>query len=107
MIGVAADVALIVLAVLVAAFTVLYVVRSPWERNEIGRIYATKSVVLSLVMVQITLSVWVSAEYPGRQWARLVIYAAGALVYVPMIVSLVRHQQEDRRRYREQKEAGS
>lgn len=98
----AANIALIVLAVMVAVFTILYIARSPWERNEIGRIYAGKSVLLSLVMIQIGLSVWISTEYPGRQWARLLIYSAGAVAYMPMIVSLWRHQQADRRRHRDQ-----
>lgn len=100
----AANVALLILSVMVGAFTALYVVRSPWERNRVGRIYAAKSIVLALVLAQITVSTWVSLEYPGRQPIRLVIYSLGAIVYVPMLWALWREQQEDRRRRRDQLE---
>lgn len=100
----AANVALLVLAVMVVAFTLLYVIRSPWERNRVGRIYAAKSIVLALVLAQISVSSWVSLEYPGRQPIRLTIYTLGALVYVPMLWSLWREQQEDRRQHREREE---
>lgn len=94
----AANVALLVLAGLVNVFTLIYLFRSPWWRNHVGRIYAVKSVVLSAVLNQIVLSIWWDADYPGRQAIRLAIYALGALVYVPMIWSLVLEQQRDRRK---------
>lgn len=97
----AANWALLVLASLAAVFSALYVCRSPWRSNVIGRIYAAKSVVLTLVLIQITVSVLVSLDYPGRQPIRLAIYTAGALVYLPMIRSLLSHQQADRRARRE------
>ncbi|MBM4489492.1 hypothetical protein GS935_20375 [Rhodococcus hoagii] len=98
----AANIALLVLAIMVAAFTLLYVIRSPWERNRVGRIYAAKSIVLALVLAQISVSSWVSLDYPGRQPIRLVIYTLGAIVYAPMLWALWREQQEDRRRHREE-----
>ncbi|NKR75850.1 hypothetical protein GS492_24895 [Rhodococcus hoagii] len=98
----AANIALLVLAVMVASFTLLYVIRSPWERNRVGRIYAAKSIVLALVLAQISVSSWVSLDYPGRQPIRLVIYTLGALVYAPMLWALWREQQEDRRRKRQE-----
>lgn len=94
----AANVALVVLAIMAVLFAAIYVIRSPWEHSEVGRIYALKSTLLALVMVQIALSVWISTEYPGRGWARLIIYTGGALAYIPMIASLVRHQRQDRDR---------
>lgn len=97
----AANIALLALAVMVAVFTLLYVTRSPWERNTVGRIYAAKSIVLSLVLMQITVSSWVSLDYPGRQPIRFAIYTLGAVVYVPMLWVLWREQQRDRRRVRE------
>lgn len=100
----AANVALLALAVLVNVFTLIYLVRSPWWRNHVGRIYAVKSVVLSAVLNQIVLSIWWDTDYPGRQAIRLTIYALGALVYVPMIWSLVLEQQRDRRKLDEKKD---
>lgn len=98
----AADCVLAVLAVMVVGFTALYVTRSPWWRNRIGKIYLAKSLVLSLVLIQITISTWVSLEYPLRQPFRLTIYTLGVVAYVPMAWSLWREQQEDRRRHREE-----
>lgn len=94
----AANVALLALAGLVTVFTLVYLFRSPWWRNRVGRIYAMKSVVLSAVLDQIVLSIWWDADYPGRQAIRFTIYALGALVYLPMIWSLVLEQQRDRRK---------
>ncbi|NKS94604.1 hypothetical protein GS876_10250 [Rhodococcus hoagii] len=96
----AANIALLALAVMVAVFTLLYITRSPWERNTVGRIYAAKSIVLALVLVQITVSSWVSLEYPGRQPIRFAIYTLGAVVYLPMLWVLWREQQRDRRNVR-------
>ncbi|MDI9914361.1 hypothetical protein [Rhodococcus sp. IEGM 1379] len=93
----AANVSLLVLACLVAAFTLIYLIRSPWRKNHVGRIYAAKSTILSVVLIQITVAVWGSPDFPFRQEIRLAIYALGALVYLPMIWSLVREQQRDRR----------
>lgn len=97
----AANWSLFVLALMVSLFTLLYVFRSPWWRNTVGKIYLAKSIVLSLVLVQITVASLVSTEYPGRQYIRLGIYVLGALVYVPMIWSLVRQQNHDRRARRD------
>ncbi|WP_187328496.1 hypothetical protein [Rhodococcus sp. WS3] len=92
----AANVALLALTVLVTTFTLIYIFRSPWRKNHVGKIYATKSVFLSLVLIQVSVSIWYSPDYFSRQPIRLAIYALGALVYVPMIWSLLREQQADR-----------
>lgn len=97
----AANWSLLALTIMVTTFTLLYFFRSPWWRNRIGKIYLVKSVVLSLVLLQITMAVIVSADYTYRQPIRLSIYVLGVLVYVPMIWSLVREQNADRRRRRE------
>lgn len=94
---IAANVSLIVVAVLVVAFAVLYWARSRWWTNRIGKIYLAKSVVLSLVLGQIVVATWWDADYPGRQHIRFAIYTLGAVVYLPMIVALWREQQRDRR----------
>lgn len=93
----AANVALLFLAVLVTLFTGIYLCRSPWWTNRVGRIYVAKSVVLSVVLIQITVASWFSTDYAGRQPIRLAIYVLGALVYVPMIWSLLREQRRDRK----------
>lgn len=88
----AANIALVACVVMVNAFTLLYSVRSPWWTHRLGRVYWAKCVVLVLVLDQIVLAVWWDLDYPGRQIVRFVIYSAGAIVYVPMTVSLVREQ---------------
>lgn len=92
----AANIALLLMATLVVGFTLLYVLRSRWQTNEIGLIYAVKCGALSMVLVQATVASWWDLEYPFRQQIRFMIYAIGALVYAPMIVTLVQQQQRDR-----------
>jgi hypothetical protein len=91
-----ANVALLAAATLVATFTLLYGFRSKWWANRIGRIYLVKCVVLSIVLTQAGVASW-AEDYPYRQQIRFVIYTCGALVYVPMLVTLWREQQRDRR----------
>ncbi|MCG7593722.1 hypothetical protein [Mycobacterium sp. PSTR-4-N] len=92
-----ANIALLTMAILVVFFTTLYIFRSRWSSNKIGLIYAVKCGALSLVLSQATVASWWDQEYPFRQQIRFAIYAVGALVYIPMIVSLAREQQRDRR----------
>jgi glucan phosphoethanolaminetransferase (alkaline phosphatase superfamily) len=99
----AADWTLLVFAALVTCFALTYVMRSPWWRNRIGEIYLVKSVILSLVLVQISLATWVSTEYPGRDVVRLIIYTLGIISYVVMLWALVREQNEDRAQKRAEK----
>lgn len=94
---VAANIMLLALAGLVVAFTGLYLRRSRWRSNRIGRIYAAMTVFLSILLTQACVAVWVSTDYPGRQHIRFIIYALGAVAWVPMLVSLWQEQQRDRR----------
>jgi hypothetical protein len=91
-----ADIALCVLAVEQLVFTLQYVSQSPWWRTEIGRIYAMKSVIWTLVVLQVSLSVITSSDYPGRHWYRLSIYIGGAVSLALLIVLLVRIQRQGR-----------
>ncbi|WP_423489007.1 putative phage holin [Mycobacteroides sp. PCS013] len=92
-----ANLSLIFEAVFVTAFTVLYGLRSrPWT-NRIGRVFFVKSVALALVLWQIVLASWWDTEFPLRQQIRYIIYTLGAVVYIPMLISLWREQQRDRR----------
>ncbi|MFV8136416.1 hypothetical protein ACNQR7_02475 [Mycolicibacterium senegalense] len=93
-----ANISLISVAVLVVTFAVLYLTRSRWWTNRIGKIYLAKSIVLSLVLIQIVMASWWDADYPGRQHLRFAIYTLGAVAYLPMLVSLWREQQRDRKR---------
>lgn len=92
----AANIALLVVAAAVITFTLLYSFRSPWWNHRLGRIYWAKCVALSLVLAQISLAIWWDLEYPGRQYVRFVIYGLGAVIYIPMLVSLVREQNRSR-----------
>lgn len=96
---------ILVLALLVTTFTVLYFLRSPWWKNKVGEIYLFKSTLISLVLLQGALSIFWSMDYPGRVWVRTIIYVGGAIAYVPMIIALVKEQNRDRRRERVKREA--
>ncbi|QTJ64966.1 hypothetical protein HYG77_04705 [Rhodococcus sp. ZPP] len=96
----AADWALLGVTSMSAVFTMLYLARSPWWRTQLGKIYLSKSVVLTLVLVQNAVAVWISTDYTGRQSIRFAIYLLGAIVYVPMVWSLLLEQQRDRARRR-------
>lgn len=99
----AANIALIAMTVLVAAFTLLYLARSRWWTNRIGKVYLAKSLMLALVLAQGSLAVWWAADFPGRERIRFGIYVLGAVAYVPMLVTLWREQRGDRKRRREAK----
>ena len=88
----AGSVALLCIALLTVTFTTLYVSRSRWWSNRIGKVYATKSVVLAVVLVQAAITVWWPGDYPFRLQIRWTVYAFGAVVYVPMILTLLREQ---------------
>ena len=93
---IAANVSLVIVAVFVNVFAVLYWARSRWWANRIGKIYLAKSVVLSLFLSQVVVATWWDTDYPGRQHIRFAIYTLGAVVYLPMICSLWREQTRDR-----------
>lgn len=90
------NVSLTAMAVLVTAFTGLYYIRSRWWSNRIGKVFLIKSTLLSLVMIQISVSSWTGSAYPGRDTVRLVIYVGGALAFVALLVTLWQEQQQDR-----------
>ncbi|SHU17881.1 Uncharacterised protein [Mycobacteroides abscessus subsp. abscessus] len=51
---------------------------------------------LALVLWQIVLASWWDTEFPLRQQIRYLIYTLGAIVYIPMLISLWSEQQRDR-----------
>lgn len=93
----AANIALLFAAVGVTGFTLLYGFRSKWRSNRIGRVYLVKCIVFSVVLLQIVAASWIDEDFAFRQQIRFAIYLAGALVYIPMLISLWREQQRDRR----------
>lgn len=84
-------------AVFVTIFTVLYLFRSNWRSNRIGRIFLAKSVLLSAALWQIVATTWIGQDYPFRNEIRFTIYAVLALAYASMDVALIREQNHDRR----------
>lgn len=93
---------LFVLAVVQVSFTLLYLVRSSdgWRHNRVGRVYLVKSLVLSVVLVQISFSVIYKSDYWNRDTFRALIYPMGVVAYLWMMKSLLREQREDRARRR-------
>lgn len=91
---------LFVLAVVVVVFTLIYLFRSPWFTNRVGIVYLVKSLVLSIVLVQISFSVIYQSDYWGRDTFRAFIYPLGVVAYLWMMKSLLREQREDRARRR-------
>lgn len=91
-----ADVALCVLATMQLIFTMQYALRSPWWTTEIGKIYALKSVLWTLVALQVAASVLTSSEYPGRQYFRISIYVGGAVAVFVLWMLLRRIQAQGR-----------
>lgn len=93
-----ANVSLTFMAAFTAVFALVYGLRSAWHKNSIGKIFFVNKVVFSIVMIQLTISVWISRDYPGHDWARLFIYGGGALVSAAMLAALVHKQMVDRKR---------
>lgn len=91
-----ADTALCVLATLQLIFTAQYVLRSPWWSTDIGKIYALKSVLWTLVALQVAASVLTESEYPGRQYFRTAIYVGGAVSVFVLWLLLRRIQSQGR-----------
>ncbi|MBU8833582.1 putative phage holin [Mycolicibacterium goodii] len=94
---IAANTTIPVLAALVIVFATLYGLRSKWWSNRVGPIMLVKSVLLALVLVQISVSQWWDTDYPFRHQIRFTIYSLGAIAYIAMNVELWREQQHDRR----------
>ncbi|OCH80319.1 hypothetical protein [Gordonia sp. UCD-TK1] len=84
-----ADWALVVLAVLTTVYTICYTVWQPWWKERVSLIYLGKSTLTSLVLLQISASVWAGTDYPGRAYIRSVLYTGGALMMFALLVMLL------------------
>jgi len=93
----AANMSLIYLTILTAAFTIRYAGWSQWYTNRIGRNYLIFKTVMSLVLIQIVVATWWDPDFPGRQHLRFLIYSLGAVAAVPLLASLIREQRFDER----------
>ena len=91
---VAANAALCVLAVEMVVFTATYVGESPWWSTRLGQIYAVKSILLTLVLLQNAASVLSDSDYTGRHYFRLAIYGGGVLAMIALWLILRRYQRE-------------
>ncbi|ANA85420.1 hypothetical protein BOWSER_25 [Gordonia phage Bowser] len=91
-----ADWALVVLAAITSVFTLCYFIWQPWWKERVSIIYLGKSVLLSLVLIQISASVWAGSDYPGRAWIRLTLYSGGALMMLALLVMLLVLQRRTR-----------
>ncbi|WP_235716726.1 putative phage holin [Mycolicibacterium goodii] len=89
-----ADIALCVLAVEMLVYTFTYAAGSPWWSTGLGRVYAVKSLLMTLVLGQNAISVVSEADYPGRHYVRMVIYVGGAIALLALWFVLRRYQRE-------------
>ncbi|MDO3058461.1 MULTISPECIES: putative phage holin [Mycobacteriaceae] len=87
-----ADVLLIVAALASWAFTLLYLLRSPWWVRPVGRNLVSLGMSLSLVLSQNALSTWWGDDYPLRSEVRALLYAALTVTLVRLGVTIVRYQ---------------
>lgn len=63
-----------------ALFAVLYGVFAPWWRSPIGRNLLVHAVVLAVTFALVSVSLLWGVTWPARDWVRLAIFMAVALV---------------------------
>lgn len=91
-----ANSALCLLAIEMIGFSFTYAYGSPWWATRLGQIYAVKTVLLTLVLMQAAASTLTDQDYPGRHYVRAAIYVGGALSMAALWVALRRYQREGR-----------
>ncbi|ANA85348.1 hypothetical protein KNU54_gp46 [Gordonia phage VanDeWege] len=92
-----ADWALVVLAVLTTVYTICYAVWQWFWKERVSLIYLGKSTLMSLVLLQISASVWAGTDYPGRAFIRFFLYSGGAVMMFALLVMLLVLQYRTRR----------
>lgn len=92
-----ADYALVALALDTTVFTLVYATWQPWWKERVSQIYLAKSVLLSLVLLQISASVFAGSDYPYRAWIRLTLYSGGAAMMLALLAMLLVLQHRTRR----------
>lgn len=92
-----ADSALAALAAVTVAYTIVYLLGQLWWKERVSQIYLSKSILISLVLVQISASVYIGNDYPARAWIRLVLYSGGTVMMVALLIMLLILQHRTRR----------
>lgn len=82
-------------AVCAWTFVGLYIGRSNWRAETIGKVMVLTNVFLACVLTQAALSQWTDRDYLYRDQVRIVIYSALAYGIVWKIVLLLRAQRAD------------
>lgn len=89
-----ATIGLCLMVVEMGIFLATYVIYSPWWVSPLGKIYAAKTTLMSLVLLQNAASVLSSSDYPFRHEIRAAIYIGGAIAMIALWVMLRRFQRE-------------
>lgn len=92
----AANVAIVVIAVAAWAFVALYGARSRWRITTAGRSVMYAMTALSLFATQVSVSAWLGSSYTGRDEIRFLLYWFLAVTLVNLVVTLLREQRADR-----------
>lgn len=95
-----ADYALAALAIITGIFTAVYAIWQPWWKERVSQIYLAKSLLLSLVLTQISASVFAGKEYPYRALIRVTLYSGGAIMMFALLIMLLVLQKRTRRERR-------
>ncbi|ORA64094.1 hypothetical protein [Mycobacteroides franklinii] len=83
-------------AVCTWSFVALYVGRSNWRVEPIGRVMVMTNTFLAMVLTLAALSEWTDREFPYRDQVCIIIYSALAYGIAWKIVLLVRAQRADK-----------
>lgn len=93
----AARISMTVLTAAVISFTLLYGWRSAWCANRVGKAFFAKSVIFSIMLIEMTLAGWWDAYYPERSLVRYIIYTSSAIAYIGMLIALIQEQSRTKR----------
>lgn len=75
-----------------AAFILLYAIRSPWRSTELGVALMIQKVAFTTLILIILASYFIGSAYPGREWVRLFGFLAVGATLVMDVVNLLRYQ---------------
>ena len=89
-----ANIALCILAVEMVIYMLTYTGGSPWWSTPLGRIYAIKTVMLTLVLMQNAAGVLSEQAYPGRDLVRFGIYWGSVFAMAGLWWMLRRYQRQ-------------
>lgn len=92
-----ADIFLLTSIVPVGAFIALLLTRSRWLDELATRTIAFAAGGTFVVLIQNTLSVWISTDYIGRPWVRVILYAVLNAGWWAAVWALVHYQNRGRR----------